>query len=117
MKLILTVIMVLLMPTTFQGVEPKEPIIVTLKPVEEAVAVSFFIKVETAAPLIVRIRNRDHQALFQQSYNGSKNYRGVFNLENLRDGVYYFEVRQREHVFQTEINLQEKSERYVVLGK
>lgn len=111
--IILTIGLFLFYPLTSPGTDGKEPMEVTLKPVEDAIGVRFYIKVNLPGNLIVRIKNQDHEVLFQQSYSGSKNYKGIFNLENLRDGRYFFEVRQGSEVYKQEINLREQSQRYV----
>ncbi len=98
-----------------KGFDPKGPITVTLHPVEDALGVKFLIKVDTPTPLWVRVKNKDRDIVFQQSYSGSKSYKGVLNLENLTAGVYYFEIRHHEQLYQKEITLKEKRQRFVEL--
>ena len=75
------------------SLEPEQPLLVALESTDDHLGVNFVIKATNQQSVILRIRDRSRNIVFQKLFHGSKAYKGMLNLENLSDGQYYLEVR------------------------
>jgi hypothetical protein len=95
--------------------ETEQPLVVALESNKESLGINFVIKVTNHQTVILRIRDRSRNIVFQKHFHGSKAYRGILNLENLGNGKYYLEVRHSGQKFSQKLNLHKYSLRTVRL--
>ena len=117
MKTVIKFFLLVIIAGSFSGfiAHLERPLSVNLEASDNKVGVDFLIHATDKRIIIVRIRNRDRDIVFEQTFHGSVVYTGSFNLNNLKDGKYYFEVRHSKQKFSKQISLKKSSKRTLSL--